>query len=264
VVISTSSTGGASWSTSALVNLHTEQAAYDPAVYVNRSGVVGVSYFQWSQTSPGQETTSLYIRHSTSPGSSTVPPSFDAPTPLGGPFNNLAAPFAGGYFLGDYQGLVATPSGFVPFFAKTNCADGGPATRPSCAAVTSLWRRETPHPPTTIRRTFTRSPEPDRRRAQPTRRHAPASGTRPPRSSSICCQRQPRAWLDQVRRCPRWKPVSVGPDPGEVLDGRGHEHHHADRGTRPEAEREHVIARCPCARTLEEISAAIPRCRRSF
>ena len=56
---------------------------------------------------------------------------------MDGPFNNLAAPVSRGYFLGDYQGLVANGSGFIPFYVKTNCADGGPA-QPTCRAIQSV------------------------------------------------------------------------------------------------------------------------------
>jgi len=139
VVISTSSNGGATWSTSTLVNAHTGLAAFLPTVAVNSAGVVGVTYYQWpSAPTAGNEPANLYIRHSTSAGSSTAAPTFDAPTKLDGPFNMLAAPWAGGYFLGDYQGLAATGSAFLPFYVKPNCADGGPSTQPSCAALTSV------------------------------------------------------------------------------------------------------------------------------
>jgi len=138
VVISTSRNGGTTWSAPQLVNAHTGQPAYDPSVYVNAEGVVGVSYFQWSRTSSGQEPTTLLIRHSTSPGSSAAGPSFDSPSSLDGPFNNLAASVARGYFLGDYQGLVANDQGFIPFYVKTNCADGTSATQPSCRAIQSV------------------------------------------------------------------------------------------------------------------------------
>ncbi|HEY5113964.1 MAG TPA: sialidase family protein [Nakamurella sp.] len=138
VVVSTSSNGGAAWSPPALVNEHTGQPAYDPSVSVNAAGVLAVSYFQWAATSPGQEPTTLRIRHSTSPGSSATGPTFDAATVLDGPFNNLAAPVSQGYFLGDYQGLVAGPSGFLPFYVKTNCADGNATTQPSCRAIGSV------------------------------------------------------------------------------------------------------------------------------
>ena len=138
VAISTSSDGGASWSPSAPVNTHTGQPAYDPSVYVNAAGVVAVSYFQWAATTAGNEPTSLFIRHSTLPGTSASGPTFDTASPLDGPFNNLAAPVARGYFLGDYQGLVANATGFVPFYVKTNCPDGGPTTQPSCRAIQSV------------------------------------------------------------------------------------------------------------------------------
>ena len=46
------------------MNVHTGQPAYDPSVYVNAAGVVGVSYFQWSSTASGNEPTNLVIRHS--------------------------------------------------------------------------------------------------------------------------------------------------------------------------------------------------------
>jgi hypothetical protein len=138
VAISTSNNGGATWSAPELVNVHTGQPAYDPSVYVNSAGVVGVSYFQWVGTVSGNEPTDLLIRHSTSPGNSSVGPAFDAASVLDGPFNNLAAPDAGGYFLGDYQGLVANPSGFIPFYVKTNCSDGNATTQPSCRAIQSV------------------------------------------------------------------------------------------------------------------------------
>jgi hypothetical protein len=138
VVVSTSNNGGATWSAPKLVNVHTGLPAYDPSIYVNAAGVVAVSYFQWSTTVRGNEPTTLFIRHSTSPGSSSTGPTFDTPVAVDGPFNNLAAPVSRGYFLGDYQGLVSNMSGFIPFYVKTNCADGGPNVQPSCRAIQSV------------------------------------------------------------------------------------------------------------------------------
>ena len=138
VVISTSTRGGSKWSAPELVNGHTGQPAYDPSVYVNSAGVVGVSYVQWGTTVSGNEPTTLYIKHSTSAGSSTAGPAFDPATALDEPFNNLAAPVARGYFLGDYMGLVANDSGFIPFYLKTNCVDGDSSTQPSCRAIQSV------------------------------------------------------------------------------------------------------------------------------
>jgi hypothetical protein len=146
VVISTSSDRGASWSAPTVLSASTGLPAYDPSVTVNAAGQVAVSYFQWNATIRGNEPTQLFIRHSTSPGSSTAPPAFDAPTAIDGPFDNLAAPFAGGYFLGDYQGLAAAATGFVPFYVKTTCSDGGPATQPSCRAIRSVLPPGDPTP----------------------------------------------------------------------------------------------------------------------
>ncbi len=137
-VISTSNNGGATWSAPQLVNVHTGQPAYDPSVYVNAAGVVGVTYFQWPSTVSGNEPTNLLIRHSMSPGSSAAGPAFDGPSTLDGPFNSLAAPVSRAYFLGDYQGLVANANGFIPFYVKTNCSDGNATTQPSCRAIQSV------------------------------------------------------------------------------------------------------------------------------
>jgi hypothetical protein len=137
-VISTSSDGGATWSAPERVNDHTGQPAYNASVYVSSTGTVGVTYLQWGTTVSGNEPTTVNIRHSLTAGSSTTGPTFDTTTVVDGPFNNLAAPVSRGYFLGDYAGLVANASGFIPFYVKTNCADGNSTTQPSCRAATSV------------------------------------------------------------------------------------------------------------------------------
>jgi hypothetical protein len=137
-VISTSTDGGGTWSAPALVNDHTGQPAYNASVSVSPTGTVGVTYLQWATTVSGNEPTTVDIKHSLTPGSSTTAPTFDSATVVDGPFNNLAAPDAGGYFLGDYAGLVYNATGFVPFYVKTNCADGSSTTQPSCRAITSV------------------------------------------------------------------------------------------------------------------------------
>jgi hypothetical protein len=89
----------------------------------------------------------VLLKRSTSAGSSTAAPAFGGATAVDGPFNELAAPYAGGYFLGDYQGLVATSgSTVVPFYARTNCADGDSTTQPSCRAATSVLPHTNPTP----------------------------------------------------------------------------------------------------------------------
>jgi hypothetical protein len=50
---------------------------------------------------------------------------FTTPVHDGGPFNMLAAPNAGGFFTGDYEGMAVDRNGksFHSFFASTNCDD---------------------------------------------------------------------------------------------------------------------------------------------
>ncbi len=147
VVISTSSDHGATWSQPARVNDHTGQPAYDPSVAVTGTGAVAVSYFQWTGSVRGNEPTLVLLKRSTSAGSSATAPAFGSATVVDGPDNGLAAPYAGGYFLGDYQGLVATSGAtVVPFYARTTCADGGPTTQPSCRAAASVLPPVDPTP----------------------------------------------------------------------------------------------------------------------
>jgi len=132
--ITTSNDGGASWSRPSIVDsAYTSMSAYTPSVAVAPNGTVGVTYYQWDKVpTSGMEPTVLYIQKSTSAGSSSTAPTFGTRTAVSSEFNGLAAPFAEGYFLGDYQGLAANSSGFIPFNVLTNCDDA------SCLALTSV------------------------------------------------------------------------------------------------------------------------------
>ena len=138
VVISTSSDGGVNWSAPERVNAHTAEPAYNPAIFVDLVGTVGVTYDQWQSNALGNEATDLFIRKSTSAGSSSAGPTFADPVVVDGPFNNLAAPVSRGYFLGDYQGLTVGSGGWTAFDVKTNCSDGNSSTQPSCRAIQSV------------------------------------------------------------------------------------------------------------------------------
>jgi hypothetical protein len=54
---------------------------------------------------------------------------------VAGPFDLETAPFAGGYGLGDYQGLASFGNTFVPVFIQTN--SGNTANRTDVFATTS-------------------------------------------------------------------------------------------------------------------------------
>jgi hypothetical protein len=56
-----------------------------------------------------------------------------ASTLVAGPFNMLDAPFAVGYFTGDYEGLATAGSSFVPIFVQGACT-----TSLACRALTAV------------------------------------------------------------------------------------------------------------------------------
>jgi hypothetical protein len=142
VVLSTSHDGGATWSAPKRVSSPTGQQAFTATVGVLDSGTpgvagqVGVTYYQFAPTSLGSEPTTYFIKTFprsavTSGGAHSL--DSQAPTVVAGPFNLLDAPFARGYFTGDYEALPASPTGFVPVFVQGACA-----TSLSCEALASV------------------------------------------------------------------------------------------------------------------------------
>lgn len=147
IVISTSNDGGATWSAPKRVSSPTGRPAFTASAAVLDSGTpgvagnVGVTYYQFGVTSLGSEpTTHLIKEFDGSAVTASNPNSIDtgvAATTVFGPFNALDAPFALGYFLGDYEALEATGSGagasFVPVFVAGACGSSL-----SCSALTSV------------------------------------------------------------------------------------------------------------------------------
>jgi hypothetical protein len=118
VALSTSTDGGNTWSAPTRVNTPTGRAAFNPSIRVNSSGVVGVSYYDFRNLVAGNTVTlptDYWFKSSTNGGAT-----FGADTHLSGPFDMKTAPFAGGYFIGDYAGLDVIQTLFVPFFVQTN------------------------------------------------------------------------------------------------------------------------------------------------
>jgi hypothetical protein len=144
IAISRSTNGGATWSTPTRVNTPTGNQAFTASVAVSDSGTlgtpgtVGVTYYQLGTTSSGSEPTTYFIKKFA--GSAVNAMSIDngvSATTVAGPFNMLDAPFAGGYFTGDYEALETIGSGagasFVPVFVQGACG-----TSLSCSALTSV------------------------------------------------------------------------------------------------------------------------------
>ena len=128
VAISTSSDGGATWSAPTQVNTNTPSnlPGFTPAVAVNSAGTVGVTYYDFR--SLGTKTTTLptdyWFRSLTA---TSVGLALGPETHISGPFDMLNAPFAGGFFVGDYEGIATIGATFLPFFVQTN--DGNTTNR---------------------------------------------------------------------------------------------------------------------------------------
>lgn len=118
VVLSTSKDGGATWSAPVRVNTPTGRPAFTPSVQVNAKGVVAVTYYDFRNLQAGNTTTlpTDYWFTTSFDGGKT----FSNETHLAGSFDMLTAPYAGGYFTGDYEGLGSFGSTFIPFFVQAN------------------------------------------------------------------------------------------------------------------------------------------------
>jgi hypothetical protein len=117
IVLSTSVDRGENWSTPVQVNQAPAAPAFVPAIAVGR-GVVAVSYYDLRNDSPGDP------RHLVATG--WLAQSADhgqtwSEAALTQAFDLSASRVGDDYlFLGDYQGLAATPDGFLSFLALAN------------------------------------------------------------------------------------------------------------------------------------------------
>ncbi|MEM5437696.1 sialidase family protein [Paraburkholderia diazotrophica] len=118
IALSTSADGGKTWSSPVHVNTPTGRAAFNPSIRVNSAGTVAVTYYDLRDLEAGNMTTlptNIWRTTSTNGGQS-----FGGEAKVAGPFDMRTAPFAEGYFVGDYQGLDVRGTNFVPFFVQTN------------------------------------------------------------------------------------------------------------------------------------------------
>ena len=118
VAFSRSVDGGFTWSSPTRINPANNAQAMIPTVHVRADGVIGISYYDLrSNTSDAATLLTDYWLATSSDGigwsESRITYAFDYTT----------APFAGGYFIGDYQSLVSSNNVFIPFFVKTNSGD---------------------------------------------------------------------------------------------------------------------------------------------
>ena len=117
VVLSRSTDGGLSWSPPARVNPQ-GRAAFTPVVSAV-NGVLAVSYTDLRNndaSDPSQLLATTWLSTSSDGGATWQE------TQLTSPFDLQKAPFADGFFLGDYQGLVHAGAFFLPLFAAVDGA----------------------------------------------------------------------------------------------------------------------------------------------
>jgi hypothetical protein len=142
--ITRSTDGGATWSAPKRVSTP-GGPAFTPVVAVTDSGsagvggTVGVTYYQLGATSSGSAPTTEFIKRfsGAAAGDSSSVDTGVAAIRVLGPFNMLDAPFARGYFTGDYEGLVTTGSGSTATFDPVVVA-GACGTALTCTALTSV------------------------------------------------------------------------------------------------------------------------------
>ncbi len=120
----TSGNAGRSWSAPTVVSTGTGGPAFLPTISVSTPGLAGLTWYDFRNDDPATAplTTDVWFRTVDATGTKV-----SREKHLTGPFNFVAAPDAGGRFLGDYQGMATIGSRFHPFFAITNC-------RVSCAS----------------------------------------------------------------------------------------------------------------------------------
>ena len=124
IAFTESTDGGLTWSPLARIDQSPDDVqAFTPSVHVASDGTVGVTYydFRTNTPAPGLLTDQWFIHcHA---GTDCTDPASWAENHVDGPFDIENAPVAGGYFLGDYEGLASFGTTFASFFSKTTPTD---------------------------------------------------------------------------------------------------------------------------------------------
>jgi hypothetical protein len=111
-----STDGGRTWSAPARVNQDPQVLAFTPSIAVDKAGTVDVTYYDLRDVQPGNTATLP-----TSTWLLSFPRGHQQKTTerrIAADFDILLAPYAGGHFVGDYEGLAAVGRSAVqPFFA---------------------------------------------------------------------------------------------------------------------------------------------------
>lgn len=114
IAYSQSSDAGLTWSAPTQVNTSAGAAAFTSTIHVRADGVIGVSYYDFSATRT--TTSTLPIIYKLAQSKDGV---HWSGSEINAPFDLRKAPVAGGYFLGDYQGLSSNGNAFSALYGRT-------------------------------------------------------------------------------------------------------------------------------------------------
>jgi len=138
IAMTHSADGGQTWSVPVQVNADHNVQAFTPTIHVRADGVIGVTYYDLrnATSSPASLLTDCWLV------SSSDGVTFRE-SHLCGPFDLDLAPNSQGLFLGDYESLASTASGFLPFYVQTDAgtqvrSDAFIAFPPATASVQAL------------------------------------------------------------------------------------------------------------------------------
>ena len=134
ILLVTSNDRGATWTSPKVIHTANGLPTFTPTVAVN-GGRVAVTYYDSRNLTSGDTVhwpTDYWVEYSTDGGAS-----WGGEQHIAGSFDLTTAPVARGFFLGDYEGLQPSGSGFLAVFVKTNCDAPYPASNPLCAPANS-------------------------------------------------------------------------------------------------------------------------------
>ena len=134
IAFSRSTDGGVTWSTPVRVSANANTQAFTPSVDVADDGTIAVTYYDFSADTVASPTldTQYWVTKSTDGGLTWSP----REEITDGPFDMRSAPFAGGFFTGDYEGLESAGTTFIPFVSFANTGNAANPTDIFAARVT--------------------------------------------------------------------------------------------------------------------------------
>ena len=117
IAYSQSTDSGQTWSAPLQVNASGAFAAFTPTIHVRTDGTVGVSYYDLS--APRTTTSTLPTVYKLAQSRDGI---HWNDSEINSAFDLRRAPVAGGFFLGDYQGLTSVGNAFVALYGRTTAA----------------------------------------------------------------------------------------------------------------------------------------------